>query len=140
MAIENHNDATYTGGYVCMPMTRTQAVPNHQCQTGKWKGAHIFLGQQHFESRSVCPAMSLLNLHGHEMKMPRPLMVNKQNYIHFIFLIYFKYEMKPASSKFCFFKIYTRIIVKNCEIETESAPPNIPWNLNTDLNSKLCWP
>ena len=31
------------------------------------------------------------------------------------------------------------IIVK-CEIEMRPAPPHLSWLLDTDLNSKLCWP
>ena len=35
--------------------------------------------------------------------------------------------------------IKAKIVVK-CELEMRPAPQHFPWNLDTDLNSKLCWP
>ena len=65
----------------------------------------------------ICVPLPQMNLQGHEMEMPRPLMVITLK-IHFTFLIYFK--------------MWNRI---------EACPTTpLSWHLDTDINSKLCWP
>ena len=60
-----------------------------------------------------------LDLQGNEIEMPRPLVV---------------INLKLQS-----FHIY-RLWNNTCELEMRPASPHFPWKLDTDLNSKLCWP
>ena len=79
------------------------------------------------------------------MEMPRPLMVITLNLHPFqISHGFLNVKWSLPHLNFWISNTYTilsmkKIVVK-CEIEMRPAPPHFPWNLDTALNPKLCWP
>ena len=82
--------------------------------------------------------MPHLNLKGHKMEMPRPLMVFTLKLYPFQISHFLECEMRPLILIFQhLYQLKLAETFVKCEMEMRPAPPNFSPNLDTDLNSKF---
>ena len=71
------------------------------------------------------------------MEMPRPLMVFTLKLYPFHISHFLECEMKPL---ILIFQLKLAETLVNCEMEMKAASSHFTQNLETDLDSTLCWP